>query len=86
MKVLRVAVDPPNIGAVAAANVDVAEDDVHRGHVCVAIPPDSLEAGLVCQSCNVVADGSLRFRISNASAGAIDGAVRDWTVLVFDES
>ena len=83
---LRVAVNPPSIAAGATANVDVATPDVHRGHAVVAIPPDTLEAGLVFKGCNVVADGSLRFTLSNPTAGAVDGAALDWTVLVFDES
>jgi len=77
-----VAVDPPNIGAVAAANVDVAVPGVKAGDFVDAQPPDTLEAGLALQGATVPADGTIRVRITNASAGAIDGASRLWNFVI----
>ena len=71
---LQLAVDPPNIGAVGAANVDIAAPGVKIGDVVVAQPPATLEAGLCPQGATVVAADSIRLRITNPSAAGIDGA------------
>lgn len=78
---LTVTVDPPNITAVASANVDVTVTGAKAGDMFIATPPTTLEAGLVLQSATCPSNDTLRLRITNASAGAIDGASLTWTVL-----
>ncbi len=79
---LQLAVDPPNIGAVAAANVDIAAPGVNIGDVVIPEPPATLEAGLCPQGATVVAKDSIRLRITNPSAGAIDGANLLWNFTI----
>lgn len=80
------AVNPPSIGAVGAADVDVPCPGVNLGDSVRAVPPVDLEAGLVVQSCLVVAADNIRLRLTNASAGAIDGASKQWTFEIWRES
>jgi len=42
-----------------------------------------LEAGLVPQAAYVPADGTLRIRLYNPTAAAIDGAARDWLFIAW---
>lgn len=78
-----VAVDPPNILANATTNVDVAGvAGVKAGDFVDAQPPDTLENGLVLQGATVPVDGTIRLRISNVTAGAIDGASRNWNFMI----
>lgn len=81
-KLTGLAVDPPNIGAVGVANVDIVGQPVKAGDFVDAQPPDTLEAGLVPQGATVPVDGTIRVRITNPSAGAIDGASRLWNFIV----
>lgn len=83
IRVVVAAVDPANIGAVGAGNTDVAVPGVKPGDVVVAIPPDTLTAGLALQGCTVPAADIVRVRLTNASAGAIDGASLNWTFVIF---
>jgi hypothetical protein len=82
IRTVVVAVDPPNIGAVASANVDVAVLGVKPGDIVIATPPDTLTAGLAPQTATVPSADTVRLRITNASAGAIDGASLNWTLTI----
>lgn len=84
-RVQRVQVDPANLLAGAAGNNDIAVADVKQGETVIAIPPTDLEAGLVPQACSVPADGQVRIRLYNPSAAAVDGAAKDWTLVIFKE-
>lgn len=77
-----VAVDPPSIGAVAAANVDVAVAEAKVGDQVLAIPPDNFTAGLCPQGATVPSAGTVRIRLTNPSAAAIDGASLNWTIVL----
>lgn len=78
-----VAVDPANATAVTAVDTDVTVPGVKVGDLVIAIPPATLEAGLAPQTATVTAANTVRVRITNASAGAINGASLTWTFLVF---
>lgn len=82
VKVVVAAVDPANILAVASGNVDVAVPGVKPGDIVIGIPPDTLTAGLAPQGCTVPAADTVRVRLTNASAGGIDGASLNWTFLI----
>jgi len=81
--VFTVDIDPPSIAAGAAANVDVTVTG--RGLVTtdrlVAIPPNDLEAGLVLVMTEVPASDTVRVRLYNPTAAAIDGASKTWTFI-----
>jgi len=71
-------VDPPSIAAGASANVDVTVPYLSVGDKVVVECRDALEAGLVPQGAWVPVSGTLRIRLHNATAAAIDGASRPW--------
>jgi len=78
-----VSVDPPSIGAGASANVDVTVSGLTTSHRVVAMCQSDLEAGLVPQAAYVPADGTLRIRLYNPTAAAIDGVARDWLFIAW---
>jgi len=78
-----VSVDPPSIGAGATANVDVTISGLTTDHVVVLQIPAALEAGLVYGGCVVSAANTLRIRLGNVTAAAIDGVARDWTYVAW---
>jgi hypothetical protein len=73
-----VTVDPPSIGAGASANVDVSVPYLSVGDKVTVQCGDELEAGLVPQAAFVPSSGTLRIRLYNPTAAAIDGAARPW--------
>jgi hypothetical protein len=75
-------VDPANHTAVASVDTTVTNALVKAGDTVLAVPPATLEAGIVVQGCHTVADGSFKLRTTNASAGAIDPASATWTFVV----
>lgn len=76
------AVDPASAGAVGSVDTDVTVNGVVVGDVVLAIPPASLTAGLAPQGATVPSANTVRLRLTNASAGAIDGASLTWTFVV----
>lgn len=81
----EVAVNPPNI--LANTTVDVAAIALPAGTAAVGDyvdiqPPATLEHGLVCQGGRIDVADQLTLRISNVTAGAIDGAQKTWTYKV----
>ena len=84
--VRTVSVDPASLAGGAAANTDVTVNGVAPGDIVLAIPPDTLEAGLVFIGSSVPAANTVRIRLYNPTAGAIDGAARTWTLLILDRT
>lgn len=81
-KLTGISVNPPNILAASVANVDVAIPEVKVGDFVDMQPPETLEGGLVPQGATVPVNGTLRVRISNPTAGAIDGAALLWNFII----
>lgn len=79
LRAVTLSVDPPGIGAGAAANVDVTAPVDASDQVVGWNAPDALEAGLVPVSVSVPAAGTIRIRLYNPTAAAVDGAARSWT-------
>ncbi len=73
-----VAVDPPSIAKASTANVDVSVVGLVTSHKVYVQCQSDLETGLVCVGAYCPVNGTLRFRISNWSSSAIDGAQRTW--------
>jgi len=78
IKIGTVTVDPPSIGAGASGNVDVTVSGLTTDHKVVAMCQSYLEAGLVPQAAFVPLANTLRIRLYNPTAAAIDGAAREW--------
>ena len=75
-------VDPANHTAVASVDTDVTSTLVKSGDMVIAVPPATLEAGIVVQGCHTVTTGAFKLRTTNASAGAINPASATWTFVV----
>lgn len=78
----EVAINPPNI--LANTTVDIAAIALPVGTAAVGDyvdvqAPATLEHGLVCQGARIAVADQLTVRISNVTAGAIDGANLVWT-------
>lgn len=82
--VRTVLVDPASIGAVASGDTIVTIPGVAVGDLVIAIPPVNLTAGLAPQAAVVTGANSVTIRLTNASAGAVDGASLLWTLIIFD--
>lgn len=88
-QVITVAVDPANILAGAVLDVDVAipvaQAAVSLGTQVLVFPPPALEAGLLVSAIGVVAEQSVRFRLFNSTAGAINAAAAQWSFAFIQE-
>lgn len=81
----EVVIDPPNI--LANTTVDVAAIALPAGTAAVGDyvdvqAPATLEHGLVAQGARIAVADQLTVRISNVTAGPIDGAAKTWTYKV----
>lgn len=83
VKVGSVSIDPPSIAAGAAANVDVSVSGLQTTDIVFVECAADLEAGLIPLAAYVPAANTLRVRLFNSTAAAIDGAARTWNYLVF---
>lgn len=82
--VTGVTVDPVSQTAVTAATLAVTIAGILTTDVVVALPPVTLEAGIVVQGVTVTAVNSVNVRTTNPSAGTIDPAsAATWQFLVF---
>ena len=73
-----VSVDPPSIATGESANVDVTVTGLTTSHIVIVSCQEALEAGLVPQGASVPVADTLRIRLYNPSAAAIDGAELTW--------
>jgi len=78
-----VAVDPPSIAAGAAANVDVTVTGLETTDRVLVVCTEDLEAGLVPIAAYVPSANTLRIRLYNPTAAAIDGVSRIWAWFAF---
>ena len=76
-----VAVDPPSNAANTTTNVNVTVTGLTTSDQVWASALNALEDGLVLESVQVTATNTLTLGIRNTSAGAIDGASRNWAYL-----
>ena len=73
-----VTVDPPSITKGTTVNVDVAVSGLLTTHKVYVQCQSDLEHGLACIAAYCPVAGTLRLRITNWSADAVDGAARTW--------
>jgi hypothetical protein len=79
-----ITVDPANLTAQTSAETQVTLQGIESGDVIMLNVPASLEAGLAFSGVRVSAANTIQVRLSNVTAGAIDGASRSWSYLYFD--
>lgn len=75
-------VDPASLNAGTTANTSVAVAGVAAGDFIFAVPPATLNHGIVVQGCSCAVAGTILLRLSNLTAGAIDVASGTWGFLV----
>jgi hypothetical protein len=73
-----VTIDPPSIAAGSTANVDVTVPGLTTSHRVIVMCQSDLEHGLIPIAAYVPAANTLRVRITNFTASAIDGVARTW--------
>jgi len=78
LKIGTVSVDPPSIAAGASGDVDVTVSGLTTDYKVVVMCQSYLEPGLVPQAALVPSANTLRIRLYNPTAAAIDGGPRDW--------
>jgi len=79
-----VAVDPPSIVAGGVDTATAAIANLLTTHRIIVMCQDAaFENGLVPIAAYCAVDGTLSIRISNWTAGAIDGASRNWAYIAF---
>jgi hypothetical protein len=74
-----VTVNPPSIAKASTDNVDVGLSGLLTTHKIYVQCQSDLENGLVCIAAYCPVNGTLRLRISNWTASAIDGTQRTWS-------
>lgn len=85
VKTGTVTVDPAEIAAVETGETDVTIAGVAAGDLVVMIPPATLDAGIVVSSpSRVSAADTVKLRLGNITAGAINVASATWTYVWFD--
>lgn len=75
-------VDPGNVTAVTGLDVTVSVAGLKKGYPCNVWAP-SLEANLAICNAHCSANGTLKFRIVNPTAGAINPASQTMYVVQF---
>lgn len=78
-------VDPGNHTAVTAVDTTVtvpSDVQLQSTDKIIAVPPDTLEAGIAVQTCAYVSATTFKLRTTNPTAGAINPASAAWTFLV----
>ncbi len=73
-----ISVDPPSIAKASTVNVDVSVIGLLTSHKVYLQCQSDLENGLVCIGAYCPVNGTLRFRMTNWSSSAINGALRTW--------
>jgi hypothetical protein len=73
-----VTIDPPSIAAGSTANVDVTVAGLTTSHRVMVMCQGDLEHGLIPIAAYVPAADTLRVRLTNFTAAAIDGVARTW--------
>ena len=84
--VFTASVDPASLATDVSNETSVTRAGVKVGDVVVGFPPASFETDLVFSGCRVSAADAFLVRVSNASAGTVNGSARTWTFMHFQLS
>jgi hypothetical protein len=74
-----ISVNPASITTLASAETAVTITGAAVGDIVIMNVPASLETGLIFSGARVSAADTVQVRLSNMTAGSVDGAARDWT-------
>ncbi len=77
-----ISVDPPNMAGYAQQDVDVTFTNATTGSTVYVSPTNNSHNGLIICSAYVPANGTVRIRFMNGTAGAIDGASINYHITV----
>jgi hypothetical protein len=74
-----ISVNPASIATLASAETAVTIAGAAVGDIVIMNVPAALETGLVFSGARVSAANTVQVRLSNITAGAVDGAALTWT-------
>lgn len=77
-----VSVDPASLATLSSSETQVTISGAAVGDIIVMSPPASLETGLIFSGARVSAANTVQVRLSNMTAGSIDGAARTWSYFI----
>jgi hypothetical protein len=77
-----IAVDPASIATLQSAETAVTISGAAVGDIVIMNVPASLETGLAFGGARVSAADTVQVRLSNMTAGAVDGTSRNWTYTI----
>lgn len=74
-------IDPGSAATITAGNIDVTVPGIRTGDCIIAIPPQTLTAGVFPVALRAPSDNTLRLRVCNPTAGAVDAASAVWALV-----
>lgn len=77
-----VSVDPGSLTTLTSSETSVTISGVAVGDMVIMNPPASLETGLVFSGARVSATDTVLVRLSNMTAGSVDGAALTWSYTI----
>jgi hypothetical protein len=77
-----VAVDPGSIATLESAETGVTITGAATGDIVIMNVPASLETGLAFSGARVSAANTVQVRLTNVTAGSVDGSSRNWSYLI----
>lgn len=77
-----VTVDPASLATLSSSETSVAISGAATGDIVIMNPPASLETGLTFSGARVSAADTVLVRLTNVTAGSVDGASRSWTYTI----
>jgi len=83
IELVSATVNPASVASKGTGATSVTVSGVAVGDVVIAIPPSTLDDGVV-YSAKVTAADTVKLELSNNTAGAIDVASATWKFLVLD--
>ncbi len=80
-----VTLDPGNVTTKTAGNIDITVPGLRVGDCVLAVPPQTLEAGVFPPTLRVGTADTLRLRIANPSAADVNPAAAKWALVNFGQ-
>lgn len=77
-----ISVNPASIATLTSAETAVTISGAAVGDIVIMNVPASLETGLAYGGARVSAADTVQVRLSNMTAGPVDGTARDWTYTI----
>lgn len=77
-----IAVDPASLATLSSSETSVTISGAAVGDIVIMNPPASLETGLAFSGARVSAADTVLVRLTNVTAGSVDGTSRTWTYTI----